>query len=149
MQYKYSIVQENINDKSKVTFEFTAVDEDEFVDNISSFMNMIGWNEGGRLEMVNTSSLYDDIDSEVNEYDSNYRNPEVEGFMNFEFPLHEEGKGQMDYTFTSADADSIAEKHPNSLYATWPFPSDRPSQPTYRVDSIYTTNGDEPTYYGA
>ena len=134
MQYKYSIVQENINDKSKVTFEFTSVDEDEFVDNISSFMNMIGWNEGGRLEMVNTCSLYDDIDSEVNEYDSNYRNPEVEGFMNFEYPLDREGKGQMDYTFTSSDMDSIV---------------DRPSQPTYRVDSIYTTNGDEPTYYGA
>ena len=134
MQYKYSIVQENINDKSKVTFEFTAVDEDEFVDNISSFMNMVGWNEGGRLEMVNTSSLYDDIDSEVNEYDSNYRNPEVEGFMNFEYPLDREGKGQMDYTFTSSDMDNIV---------------DRPSQPTYRVDSIYTTNSDEPTYYGA
>ena len=134
MQYKYSIVQENINDKSRVTFEFTSVDEDEFVDNISSFMNMVGWNEGGRLEMVNTSSLYDDIDSEVDQYDSNYRNPEVEGFMNFEFPLEKEGKGQMDYSFTSSDMDSIV---------------DRPSQPTYRVDSIYTTNGDEPTYYGA
>jgi hypothetical protein len=81
--------------------------------------------------MVNTSSLYDDIDSEVDQYDSNYRNPEVEGFMNFEFPLEKEGKGQMDYSFTSSDMDSIV---------------DRPSQPTYRVDSIYTTNGDEPTY---
>ena len=133
MQYKYSIVQENMNDKSRVTFEFTSVDEDEFVDNISSFMNMVGWNEGGHLEMVSTSSLYDDIDSEVNQYDSNYRNPEVEGFMNFEYPLDREGKGQMDYTFTSSDMDSIV---------------DRPSQPTYRVDSLYTTNGDEPTYYG-
>ena len=134
MQYKYSIVQENINDKSRVTFEFTSVDEDEFVDNISSFMNMVGWNEGGRLEMVNTSSLYDDIDSEVDQYDSNYRNPEVEGFMNFEFPLEKEGKGQMDYSFTSSDMDSIV---------------DRPSQPTYRVDSIYTNDYDEPPYYGA
>ena len=137
MQYKYSIVQENMNDKNKVTFEFTAVDEDEFVDNISSFMNMVGWNEGGRLEMVNTSSIYDDIDSEVNEYDSNYRNPEVEGFMNFEYPItstYDSGGGQMDYTFTSSDMDNIV---------------DRPSQPTYRVDSIYVTNDDEPSYYGA
>ena len=144
MQYKYSIVQENINDKSKVTYEFTSVDEDEFVDNISSFMNMVGWNEGGRLEMVNTSSIYDDIDSEVDQYDTNYRNPEVEGFMNFEYPItptYESGGGQMDYSFTASDMDSLA--------STWPFPADRPSQPTYRVDSIYTINEDEPSYYGA
>ena len=144
MQYKYTIVQENVNDKNKVTFEFTSVDEDEFVDNISSFMNMVGWNEGGRLEMVNTSSLYDDIDSEVQDsfdFGKPEINPELESFKNFEFPIgnnkdyemYGEGKGQMDYTFTSSDMDSIV---------------DRPSQPTYRVDSIYTTNGDEPTYYG-
>jgi len=133
MQYKYTIVQENINDKNKVTFEFTSVDEEEFVDNISSFMNMIGWNEGGHLEMVNTDSLYDDIDSEVVDT-MDWKDPEIESYKNFEFPLDNEGKGQMDYTFTSSDMDSIV---------------DRPSQPTYRVDSIYTINGDEPTYYGA
>ena len=127
MQYKYSIVQENINDKSRVTFEFTSVDEDEFVDNISSFMNMVGWNEGGRLEMVNTSSLYDDIDSEVQDsfdFGKPEINPELESFKNFEFPIghnkdyemYDEGKGQMDYTFTSSDMDSIV---------------DRPSQQNY------------------
>ena len=140
MQYKYTIVQENVNDKNKVTFEFTSVDEDEFVDNISSFMNMVGWNEGGRLEMVNTDSLYDDIDSEVHDsfdFGKPEINPELESFKNFEFPItptYESGGGQMDYIFTSSDMDSII---------------DRPSQPTYRVDSIYTINGDEPTYYGA
>jgi len=61
MSYKYTIVQENVNDKTKTTFEFSANDEDDFVDNITSFMNMVGWIEGGNLEVV----YEDDYDSEV------------------------------------------------------------------------------------
>ena len=144
MQYKYTIVQENVNDKNKVSFEFAAMNEEDFLENISSFMKMIGWNDCDRLEVVTNNSIYDNVDNEVREYDLNYRNPDVEGFMNFEFPItptYDNGGGQMDYSFTTSDTDSLA--------STWPFPADRPSQPTYRVDSIYTKNDDEPSYYGA
>jgi len=131
MHYKYTIIQENTNDKSKVTLEFDATDEDAFVENVTSFMHMVGWNDGGHLEIVNTDSLYDDIDSEVSDT-IDWKDPEIESYKNFEFPLDKEGGGQMDYTFTSSDMDSIV---------------DRPSQPTYRVDSIYETNANV-SYYG-
>jgi len=151
MNYKYTIVQENVNDKNKVSYEFTATDEDEFVDNITSFMNMVGWIDNGNLEIV----YEDDYESEVDyTYDTASLTPEAESFKNFEFPLHDEGKGQMEYTFISDDMDSVVDKC-QSLSSTWPFPADRPSQPTYRVDSIYTTNDNKPSnnsntlsYYG-
>ena len=34
MQYKYTIVQENVNDKNKVSFEFAAMNEEDFLENI-------------------------------------------------------------------------------------------------------------------
>ena len=119
MSYKYTIVQENVNDKTKTTFEFSANDEDDFVDNITSFMNMVGWIEGGNLEVV----YEDDYDSEVSyTYDSAEMNPQLETYKNFEFPLDNK-----------------------ELSSTWPFPADRPSQPTYRVDSIYDEVKYEPS----
>ena len=60
--------------------------------------------------------------------------------------MYGEGQGQTEYTFVSDDADSIAEK--TQLSSTWPFPMDRPSQPTFRVDSIYENNANV-SYYGA
>ena len=155
MSYKYTIVQENNNDKTKLSFEFLASDEDEFVENLTSFMHSVGWILDGSVKI--DYEEYDDLDSEVREFDGypwaeKSRNPEVEGFMNFEFP---EGQDQADYKFYSNDVEMIAEKSQENgqTYASWPFPLDRPSQSTYRVDSIYTTNSEESksdtTYYGA
>ena len=52
MSYKYTIVQENNNDKTKLSFEFSASDEDEFVENITSFMHSPGWILDGSLKIV-------------------------------------------------------------------------------------------------
>ena len=146
MSYKYTIIQENTNTKNKLTYEFVANDENEMVEEFNSFMVSIGFAQSGYLSLVNDNDngLYDDIDSEV-EQSNNWKDPEIESYKNFEFPLHEEGQGQTDYTFVSSDADSIAEKS-NQLASTWPFPLDRPSQPTYRVDSIYETDKNEPSF---
>lgn len=146
MSYKYTIIQENTNTKNKLTYEFVANDENEMVEEFNSFMVSIGFAQSGYLSLVNDNDngLYDDIDSEV-EQSYNWKDPEIESYKNFEFPLHEEGQGQTDYTFVSSDADSIAEKS-NQLASTWPFPLDRPSQPTYRVDSIYETDKNEPSF---
>tara|TARA_R100001480_G_scaffold146922_1_gene145657 strand:- start:167 stop:604 length:438 start_codon:yes stop_codon:yes gene_type:complete len=143
MSYKYTIVQENDNDKTKLSFEFSASDEDEFVENLTSFMHSAGWILDGSLKV--DYDEFDDLDSEVSEYSNEYRNSDVEGFMNFEFP---EGKNESLYNYTSDDMEMIAEKSQENgqTYSTWPFPSDRPSQPTYRVDSIYATNSDEPSF---
>ena len=150
MSYKYTIIQENTDTKTRLTYEFSANDENEMVEEFNSFMVSIGFAQSGYLTLVNDTdnSLYDDLDSELNEYEEEYRNPEIETYKNFEFPLHEEGQGQTEYTFVSSDADSIAEKS-KQLSSTWPFPLDRPSEQTYRVDSIYETNNDDKTYYGA
>ena len=148
MSYRYTIIQENTNNKTKLTYEFAANDENEMVEEFNSFMVSIGFAQSGYLSLVddNDVGLYDDIDSEVQEsYD--WKNPEIESYKNFEFPLHKEGQGQTEYTFVSSDADSIAEKS-KQLHSTWPFPLDRPSEQTYRVDSIYDTNNEDKTYYG-
>ena len=143
MSYKYTIVQENNIDKSKLSFEFSASDQDEFVENITLFMHSAGWILDGSLKI--DYDEFDDLDSEVSEYSNEYRNSDVEGFMNFEFP---EGNNENLYNYTSDDMEMIAEKSQENgqTYSTWPFPSDRPSQPTYRVDSIYATNSDEPSF---
>jgi len=143
MQYKYTIIQEEKTSKSKLTYEFSANDEDDLVQELNCFIRSIGYTESGYLTLVNEDdALYDDLDSEVEQSDKS-RNPEVEDFMNFEFT---EGQGQTEYTFTSSDADKIADKS-ESIASTWPFPLDRPSDQTYRVDSMYETNGKG--YYGA
>ena len=150
MSYKYTIVQENNNDKTKLSFEFSASDEDEFVENITSFMHSARRIHDGTIKV--DYDIYDQLDSELTEYTNEYRNPDVEGFMNFEYT---EGQGQTEYNFNSNDMEKIAEKSQKNsqTYASWPFPLDRPSQSTYRVDSIYTTGSDEPSsdtkLYGA
>jgi len=157
MSYKYTIIQENKITKNKLTYEFAANDETEMVDEFYSFMRSVGFCESGYLTLVNDQddSLYDDLESEVNKTYSNDVNPEMETYKNFEFSLEEninydscdDGQGQTEYTFTSSDADKIADKS-ESLASTWPFPLDRPSNETYRVDSLYETNGTK-GYYGA
>ena len=82
------------------------------------------------------------------EYDSIYEGISVDSTDDqFTFNFYEEGSGQTSSPFEAVVADQVSwnEKYPNSLYATWPFPgsklsedidiSDRPSQPTFRVDS--------------
>jgi len=151
MSYKYTIIQENTDNKARLTYEFSANDEIEMVDELNCFMVSIGFGQSGYLTLIpNDDGLYDDIDSEVNEY-NDYVNPEVQDYMNFEFPV-EHGQGQTEYNFNSLDADKIVEKSQSA--ATFAFPLDRPSQPTYRVDSIYETNNSDDTqydtqYYGA
>ena len=155
MTYRYIIIQENTVNRTKLTYEFTANDENEMTDEFNTFMDRIGFAQSGYLTFVNDiDQEFDDIDSEVNEYEE-YKNPEMETYKNFEFPLdrnyydtnmYEEGKGQTEYTFVSDDADSIAEKS-NQLTSSWPFPLDRPSEQTFRVDSIYETNANV-SYYG-
>ena len=68
--YKYTIIQEDLSNKSKLSYEFSAHDEGEFVENITSFMHSTGWIIDGSLE-VNYED-FDDIDSEYNDY----RNPD-------------------------------------------------------------------------
>ena len=140
--YKYTIIQEDVSSKSKLSYEFSAHDEDEFVENITSFMHSTGWIIDGSLE-INYED-FDDIDSEVNEYETEYRNPDVEGYKNFEFPI---GSGQMHYNFDASDMDNIYE----SSQQTFDFPMDRPSQPTYRIDSLYevSNTANASLYYGA
>ena len=82
------------------------------------------------------------------EYDSIYEGISVDSTdEQFTFNFYEEGGGQTSSPFEAVVADQVSwnEKYPNSLYATWPFPdsklsedvdiSDRPAQPTFRVDS--------------
>ena len=82
------------------------------------------------------------------EYDSIYEGISVDSTNDqFTFNFYEEGGGQTSSPFEAVVADQVSwnEKYPNSLYATWPFPdsklsedvdiSDRPAQPTFRVDS--------------
>jgi len=141
--FKYTIVQEDVNTKSKLSFEFSAHDEQDFTDNITSFMHSVGWIIDGSLTI--NYDVFDDLDSEINET-IDYRNPDVEGFMNFEFPPGVPvGSGQTEYTFDSSDLDNIYE----SSQELSPFPMDRPSQPTYRIDSLYDTNtANTSIYYG-
>ena len=128
---------------------------DKFIEYLKYVENgsKVGWDEDQQLwfphhspEGGNDTIAYGHKlrDAEV-EQSNNWKDPEIESYKNFEFPLHEEGQGQTDYTFVSSDADSIAEKS-NQLASTWPFPLDRPSQPTYRVDSIYETDKNEPSF---
>ena len=147
MSYKYTIIQENTDNKARLTYEFSANDETEMVDELNSFLSSIGFDQSGYLSLIPIDDgLYDDIDSEVEEY-SDHINPEVQDYMNFEFPV-EYGQGQTEYNFVSTDTDKIAEMSQSA--ASFPFPLDRPSQSTYRVDSIYETNSnDETKYYGA
>ena len=82
------------------------------------------------------------------EYDSIYEGISVDSTDDqFTFNFYEEGGGQTSSPFEAVVADQVSwnEKYPNSLNATWPFPdsklsedidiSDRPAQPTFRVDS--------------
>ncbi len=82
------------------------------------------------------------------EYDSIYEGISVDSTDDqFTFNFYEEGSGQTSSPFEAVVADQVSwnEKYPNSLYVTWPFPdsklsedidiSDRPAQPTFRVDS--------------
>jgi hypothetical protein len=151
--FKYKIIQEDNNTKAKLTYEFTANNEDEMVEELNCFMSSIGFAQSGYLSLVqDDDSLYDDIDSEVQDsfnFGKPEINPEIETYKNFEFPfdnnMYEEGQGQTEYTFVSNDADKIAENS-KQLSSTWPFPLDRPSQPTFRVDSIYVSDNANVSY---
>ena len=107
-------------------------------DEIQKVFNDIGQliglpSKGLRQEM---ESIYDGIEINLESSDDQYT-----------FQFDEEGDGQKMSPFEYVVQDQVSwnEKYPNSLYATWPFPdsklsedvdiSDRPAQPTFRVDS--------------
>jgi len=99
--------------------------------------------------------VFDDIGQLIGlrqEYGSIYEGISFDDDNQFSFNFYEEGGGQTSSPFEAVVADQVSwnEKYPNSLYATWPFPdsklsedidiSDRPSQPTFRVDSDEDNN---------
>ena len=67
MSFKYTIIQENRDTKTKLTYEFAAQDEHEMVEELNCFMHSIGFAESGYLMLTDNQdqSLYDDLDSEV------------------------------------------------------------------------------------
>ena len=89
------------------------------------------------------------------EYESIYEGVDIDHNSDdhqFTFQFDEEGDGQRMSPFEYVVADQVEwnQKYPNAMSATWPFPndrpsegklsedvdiSDRPSQPTLRVDS--------------
>ena len=157
--YKYTIIQEQKETKTKLTYEFSASDEDDLVEELNSFIRSIGFTESGYLTLVNDEEFEDDLDSEVENTipfgkpDVHEINPELEGFKNFEYPLssYEEGQGQLDYTYTPDYEQTNKYEMYGDLPSTWPFPMDRPSQPTFRVDSdsLYNNANVQHDYYGA
>jgi len=131
MPYKYTITQENVDNKSRLTYEFSAEDETEMVEELNSFMVSIGFAQSGFLQLVDDEDMIDDFDSESESIYGNYDNqinPNMESYKNFEYPYSE-------------DQTNIYVNQ-----ATFPFPMDRPSHETYRVDSYDTANVQ---YYGA
>ncbi len=158
MSYKYIIIQEENNNKTKLTYEFTASDEDDLVEELNTFIRSIGYTESGYLTLVNDEEFEDDLESEVEDsinFGRSEMNPDIETYKNFEFPLssYEEGQGQMDYNYTPdyEQTNQYEMYGKNEVTATFPFPLDRPSQSTYRVDSIYNTDTSnvQHEYYGA
>lgn len=152
MSYKYTIIQEHTDTRTKLTYEFSAHDEDDMVDEFNTFMKSIGFAESGYLTLVNDEDIDDDLDSEVMDsfdFGRSEMNPELEGFKNFEFPV-EEGKGQLynPYVTQNHQYELYGDIKPEELAATWPFPLDRPSESTYRVDSNYDYESNV-TYYGS
>ena len=103
-------------------------------------MHSAGWILDGSLGI--DYDEFDDLDSEVLELSDEYVNPDIESYKNFEFPI---GSGQMDYSYDSSDMNNIYE----NSQQTFDFPLDRPSQPTYRIDSLYSDNtANTSIYYG-
>ncbi|WP_286930365.1 hypothetical protein [Marinobacter sp.] len=153
MSYKYTIVQENTANKTKMSYEFAAQGEDDLVEELNVFMSSIGFANSGYLAFVEDEDIIDDVDSESESIYSTFNsdvNPDVETYRNFEFPISsydEAGQGQVDYNYTS-DYEQTYNGYDlySSSQATFPFPMDRPSQATYRVDSFDTANVQ---YYGA
>ena len=113
MSYKYTITQENKDNKARLTYEFSADDETEMVEELNTFMVSIGFAQSGFLQLVDDEDVIDDYDSE--------------------------SEGQTEYGYSDQTNIYVDQQ----LY---PYPMDRPSQATYRVDSYDTANVQ---YYGA
>ena len=144
MSYKYTIIQENVDNKSRLTYEFSAEDETEMVEELNSFMVSIGFAQSGFLQLVDDEDVIDDYDSESDSIYGDFPwvngvNPEMESYKNFEYP---HGEGQTEYGYS----DQTDQTNIYVNQATFPFPMDRPSQATYRVDSYDTA---KVQYYGA
>ena len=141
MSYKYTITQENNDNKARLTYEFSAQDETEMVEELNTFMVSIGFAQSGFLQLVDDEDMIDDYDSESESIYSDFPwasevNPEMESYKNFEYP---HGEGQTEYGYSDQTNIYVDQQ----LY---PYPMDRPSQATYRVDSYDTANVQ---YYGA
>ena len=126
-----------------IRVEYTKEGEEVIIDRDVSNNNEIQkvFDDIGQLIGLPSKSLRQ-------EYDSIYEGISVDSTDDqFTFNFYEEGSGQTSSPFEAVVADQVSwnEKYPNSLYATWPFPdnklsedidiSDRPAQPTFRVDS--------------
>ena len=134
-----------------IRIEYTKEGEEVIIDRDISDNN----------EWYDIQKTFDDIGQVIGlpskglrqEYDSIYEGISVDSTDDqFTFNFYEEGGGQTSSPFEAVVADQVSwnEKYPNSLYATWPFPdsklsedidiSDRPAQPTFRVDSDEDNN---------
>ena len=126
-----------------IRVEYTKEGEEVIIDRDVSNNNEIQkvFDDIGQLIGLPSKSLRQ-------EYDSIYEGISVDSTDDqFTFNFYEEGSGQTSSPFEAVVADQVSwnEKYPNSLHATWPFPdsklsedidiSDRPAQPTFRVDS--------------
>ena len=130
----HNIRVEYTHDGEQIMIDRDVSDKNDIQKTFDDIGQLIGLpSKGLRQEM---ESIYDGVEI-------NYESSDDQ----FTFQFDEEGGGQTSSPFEAVVADQVSwnEKHPNSLYATWPFPdsklsedidiSDRPAQPTFRVDS--------------
>ena len=129
----HNIRVEYTHDGEQIMIDRDVSDKNDIQKTFDDIGQLIGLpSKGLRQEM---ESIYDGVEI-------NYESSDDQ----FTFQFDEEGGGQTSSPFEAVVADQVSwnEKYPNSLYATWPFPdsklsedvdiSDRPAQPTFRVD---------------
>jgi len=133
-----------------IRVEYTNEGEEVIIDR--DVINLDGvekaFDDIGRLIGLPSKSMRQEMDSIYEGVDNDDQ---------FTFQFDEEGAGQTSSPFEAVVADQVAwnEKYPNSLYSTFPFPydrpsegklsedidvSDRPAQQTLRVDSDEDNN---------
>ena len=66
MTYRYTIIQENTLDDTKMTYEFKAEDDTNFMSEVSVFMKSIGFLDEGYLDIVKDNMYEDDLYSDDN-----------------------------------------------------------------------------------
>ena len=106
-----------------IRVEYTNEGEEVIIDR--DVINLDGvekaFDDIGRLIGLPSKSMRQEMDSIYEGVDNDDQ---------FTFQFDEEGAGQTSSPFEAVVADQVAwnEKYPNSLYSTFPFPYDRPSE---------------------